>query len=623
MADSMWIATAAIIVYLAVGLALLVRYGDRILGPMFWYELVRLTRRGQQPILRSVVVGALLIGLMITYIQQSPGTAIDAILNPNQFRLSIDQTAQFSRTFFIAFLIVQLSVVVLITPTVAGSAIAEEKERGSLDYLRASLLSNREIILGKLVARLVFIGGVILAGLPVLSLTLLFGGVDIRELLAGYWLTLMTAFSIAAFSLYLGVARHSLRDVLVTVYGALFGITIFGFCFGCCLPGVGGASPFSVLGYMIWEVPSNNRSLNPADGWYWINLSVFTFLYGIASVVWIALSISKVRNPPPRHYKPKLASGRQTRRRADEEDETGPNMPSPRRRSFTVPRLGLGNPFLWKEIHFAGRLAPAESSLFTGCGIGAATALLFVLGGALIVALIAEAAEQTWTGRSLNPLARFVLSLGTGFLGLAYAVRNASSVARERQQQTLDGLLMLPVPRSQIFDAKWIAPIFAYKWWGLGLAVAYAGALLSLAIHPLAFLISIGLSVIYLTFCLSLGIYFSVRCATTTRAMSYSLSVLLGLMFAPLIASPLLGLLMEELMPALMRAGKGAQVAYHLSPAIALWDSLFGWRDFSDDRANPDLAPTLGLIVLLMMGLAVITFLLRMASLRRFSREGR
>jgi ABC-type transport system involved in multi-copper enzyme maturation permease subunit len=134
-----------------------------VVGPMFGYELVKLARRGQQPKLRVALVLLLLVGLLVTYLRQFGTNSLDAFFGSGQ-TLQVNEMSEFARNFLIAFLFTQLVAVVLITPAVVGGAIAEEKERGTIDYLKASLLTNREIVLGKLAARLAFVGGVASTG---------------------------------------------------------------------------------------------------------------------------------------------------------------------------------------------------------------------------------------------------------------------------------------------------------------------------------------------------------------------------------------------------------------------------------------------------------------------------
>src|SRR5439155_10298292 len=78
--------------------------------------------------------------------------------------------AAFAREFSAACLAVQFGAVLLITPALTAGAIAEERQRQTLDDLLLTRLSGRDIVLGKLAARWVQVVGVLLAGVPVLCL---------------------------------------------------------------------------------------------------------------------------------------------------------------------------------------------------------------------------------------------------------------------------------------------------------------------------------------------------------------------------------------------------------------------------------------------------------------------
>src|SRR5262249_5512921 len=136
-------------------------------------------------------------------------------------KLSIKRSSYFGTAFAAAYLYSQLVAVVLITPIYGGGAVTEEKDRRSLDYLQSSPLSNREIVLGKFTARMLFVAGVVVAGLPILALTRFFGGVDEYVLFGGFVVTLMTLFSLGSFSLWLGVHKDGLREVLYWSYGVV------------------------------------------------------------------------------------------------------------------------------------------------------------------------------------------------------------------------------------------------------------------------------------------------------------------------------------------------------------------------------------------------------------------
>jgi ABC-type transport system involved in multi-copper enzyme maturation permease subunit len=608
-------AGVAAAVVLFVGALWLRRRGVRVVGPLFWYELVALARRGQQPRLRALLVGLLLVGLFVTYLREFRGQELAGLTGGAR----LDQSARFAEAFLTAFLVAQLLAVVLITPAVVGGAITEEKEHGTLDFLRSSLLTNREIVLGKLAARLAFVGGVLLAGLPVLALTSLFGGVDPWVLLAGYAITAMSAVSLGAFSLWMGVIRDTLRDVLVWVYAATAGLTVFGSCCGC-VPGVSAVSPPSALGWML----IHPRAL-PSEPLFWVNVGAFTLLHGVAAVVFTALAVARVRSAPPRR---RSVPARRGPRRAmavappvkapapPEPDDDREWVPPRARRAFLVPRLGNADPLVWKERHFSGRLSWAESGALSGCGIATLSIVGFILGMTLFFSALQDVNRGRWIGGSVNPVARLTVTGAAMLLGLGLGVRAAGSVARERQQRTLDGLLSLPVSRAELLRAKWVAPVLWSQRWLWATAAVGVGALLIGGVHPLGFAITAVQVVGWLALTTTLGLWLSVVCRTATRATVYLIVWVLALWIGPLVLTPLVVAVFGHV---------GGSVSA-LSLPVGLWEGLFSWREYDEEafgrypeswRAAKAVAALAGL------GYAAGAALLWVAAVRQFEREGK
>lgn len=531
-----WLAGAGVAVALvAVGAAVLRALRVPVFGPMFAYELVKLARRGQQPKLRVALVLLLLVGLMVTYLRQFGTSAVDAFFG-SQTVLPLNETSEFARTFLIAFLFIQLLAVVLITPAVVGGAVAEEKERGTFDYLKSSLLTNREIILGKLAARLAFVGGVVLAGVPVLFLTMLFGGVDAVTLVAGYGVTALTAFGLGAFSLLMGVNKDSLRDTLVWAYGLTLALSLVG-VFPCCacVPGWLGLSPFGTMGAVIaFREPGG-------EVFFWSSLGAFTGIYLGAAVVFVLLAVLRVRGevsrrrmPPRRRVVVATAVAAPAAQRVKTRpvqlpaaDDWGEPVGPVRRtsRSFHVPRLGDADPFLWKEQHFGGRLGLTERGAVSGCGITVLAVVLFVLGAVLFVGAASELERGRWIGAAVNPVARTFLAAGGMALALMIGVRAAGGVARERERQTLDSLLTVPAARAELLRAKLIAPVYAVRWGLIVLAATAVGALVVGGVHPVGWPVVAVQLAGFLAFSAAAGLWLSVACRTVTRATVYFLVV--------------------------------------------------------------------------------------------------
>src|SRR5262249_42525836 len=114
----------------------------KLFGPVLFFHLVPLARRRRDFLGRSLY-------------------ALFLLLVPPQAALSARRTGSFTTreaaqaavTFFFTFMTVQVFVVALLTPAYVAGAVAEEKDRKTLEFLLATDLRNREIILSKLGAR--------------------------------------------------------------------------------------------------------------------------------------------------------------------------------------------------------------------------------------------------------------------------------------------------------------------------------------------------------------------------------------------------------------------------------------------------------------------------------------
>ena len=81
------------------------------------------------------------------------------------------------------------------------TSITEEKERRTLEFLLATDLRDREIVLSKLCARTAWLLLLVITGLPILSILQLYGGISLQLLLAGFALTGLTLVSLASLTL--------------------------------------------------------------------------------------------------------------------------------------------------------------------------------------------------------------------------------------------------------------------------------------------------------------------------------------------------------------------------------------------------------------------------------------
>ena len=190
----------------------------KLFGPLLIYDLVRTARRKQQIVLRCLYAVLLLGAFFFVYAVWAFNHNIPVrdllaggTADPNA-------VADFSETFFLTFLGVQYLGVCFLTPIWTAGAISEEKESRALEFLLATDLRNREIVLSLAVARLINLGLVFLTGLPVLMLLLLLGGIDSDLLLFGFAVTGLTMLSLTTLGIVVSVYASSPRQAVLRTY---------------------------------------------------------------------------------------------------------------------------------------------------------------------------------------------------------------------------------------------------------------------------------------------------------------------------------------------------------------------------------------------------------------------
>ncbi len=632
-----------------VGLAVLLRRaGQQFFGPVFFYDLVRTARRGQQ-IGHRVLYAVLLVGvILLVFWSWFPAIRFDVHHLWDGVPISLREKAHFAGTFFNTFMLVQFVVVVIVTPAYTATAIAEEREKRTLEFLLATDLSDREIVLGMMAARLANLVLLVLTGLPILSLFEFLGGVDPNLVLAGFVTTGMTVLSLGSMSILISVLARTALSALVQSY---LWVLLYLFCFG-----VFGFCSFPVFSAMLSKAGATTLmpSAAPASGGgssliyiYVSALLIFSGVHAFIAVICCRSAIGQLRvqalgtigRPrvlPPTEFRPRPS--RPLDRSAD-----APRMPRKRKAALTdgwgpYPSFPIADPsdesplmqaalrprplppvgddaLLWKELY--------TEQYFGLPGKDATGPVLMMM--ALIITTVAlmgvTASAQSGAGfrQMVNGLVRGLGTPGICFCSFAVALSAARRVSRERQRQTLDNLLTIPPEREEILFAKWLGSILSMRglWWvpvGLwGLGVVTGG------LHFAALPLMLAALVVYLAFMASLGLWFSTLYGTTMRATLFTtLAALLFLIGPGFMMSMTGGSQPPSRGTALPRVDwAGLFVEYGLNPPAALWVLAFQREDFAKD-AMPALIKILCAIAGLYcyMGLAALLWWLTCARFR-------
>lgn len=147
-------------------------------------------------------------------------------------------TANGARLFYFTSSAVQ-DLIWLIVPLLTADCLSKEKREGTLGLLFLTPLTASEIVVGKSIVHALRASSVILAGVPVLALCILLGGVTLGGILFLLLDNLAALFlAMAAGLLASSCARDWLRSVLLTAVLATIFWSAFSYgIFGIALPG--------------------------------------------------------------------------------------------------------------------------------------------------------------------------------------------------------------------------------------------------------------------------------------------------------------------------------------------------------------------------------------------------
>ncbi len=398
-------------------------------GPVFAHERIVAARRWQHYAARSFLVAALLTAMAVI---ASDSTTI---LTGNPVRAY----AGLGERYFYGLIGVELAIVMLAAPAAAAGAICTDRARGTLDHILVTDLSDAEIVLGKLGARLLPVFGLVACSWPVMAISSLLGGIDLFALALAFAIIVAVGVLGCAMALALSVWARKPHEVIIAVY-ACWTIVLVAYPAWYGIAGTGAignppywllaANPF-YLAYTPYLAPSTTA---------WWACSRFLLASAAASFALILLAVWRMR---PATLKVRSRG------------ERSPRLGLLGRLTRMLPAPSLDrNPVLWREWH---RSRPsAWMTILVGLTLGATTVCCIV--GALDAWLLGlmpgggDAALYTGLWSDL-------IQVGFGLLILSAVA--PMSLAEERQRGSLDVLLATPLRTRTIVLGKWMG---TFRW---------------------------------------------------------------------------------------------------------------------------------------------------------------
>ena len=231
--------------------------------------------------------------------------------------------SQTGRYLYYLLSIIQLFLILFITPAFTATAINGEKERQTFDLLLCSRLSSFSLVSGKLIAGLVNALLLIAASIPLFSLVFFFGGVAPSQLLLGLLVYLVTTIMIGTFGLLCStfIARPAASTAITYLGGVIWIVAPLLIIFILSITGgFQGSNGQNALYFVAWNpvyalvstYPDNTGTTYHIVGHMIGAWVIYTPLCLIAAVLFFFLSLLAVK--PTGTYRPLV--GKKSHKRA-------------------------------------------------------------------------------------------------------------------------------------------------------------------------------------------------------------------------------------------------------------------------------------------------------------------
>jgi ABC-type transport system involved in multi-copper enzyme maturation permease subunit len=504
----------------------------KVFGPVFYYDLVRQSRRGRLIVLRLLYC-CILFGVLVFMVAQSPEGSLF------YWESTARNASVIAETYFQWFLTVQFVLVTVLTPAFVAGSIAEENERQTLEFMAATDLLNREIVLSKLGSRLATLTLLVMTGLPFLAILQFVGAIDPNLVLAGYACTLLAVLGESGVSIFCSVLCRRQRDAIGLAYVIVVSYYALTIALNSAISSAYARSAAAAFAYApaneswvltiepLIELISTGSLLTVLDqvrnaaaiGTLAAELprmvSHFAIFHGCLALGCIALAVAEVRRFSLSQKAQPAKAGFS--------------------HSFLSPRPSVGPlPMLWKEVYRAALPRPLWLKL------GALAVVLAVTVVPLAMVIYNSIADwdnimsrgylygggwidarsyRDLLGEYMTPWVRSNTLVVGIFAVLAVGVRAASSILSEREKDTWDTLISTPVECLSVLKAKWAGSILGARWGLFWLAAVLLLALLLGGMHPgtIPFFALAWLS--FSSLVAVIGLWFSTRCKTSLRAI--------------------------------------------------------------------------------------------------------
>ena len=482
-----------------------------LIGPVFSREVTTTPRTWRLYLQRAVYVAAL-FGLVLT---------AWLILLGSQNVRTLGDLSRFGSAVFGLLAPLQMVMAIAFSALLTTAAVAQEKDRRTLDLLLMTRMTSAELVLGKLLASSLSVFVLIMAALPLLMLLTLIGGVSYGQVLRVVGVTLAAAAIAGSLGSTLALWREKTfqslaMTALLLVLWFLAGEVIASGKLGSEWIGVPAETWAIAISPLraIFAAIQPLRDTNPLFAWCGGAVNLFILLASAGTLLLNLWAIARVRIwNPAQESQPRLTNEQAEKLAAQE-------AANPKKKTS---KQVWDNPILWREIctwAYGKKIIVIRLAylvIFAICAV------------ALLSMLNSDTSTSVRYTASLPDLAKPLLPLMVLGLILVNALA-VTSLTNERDLRALDLLLVTDLSPKEIIYGKLLGVFYNSKEMIL-LPLALSGLLWMMGALSTENLVFLVLSFMVMNcFVAMLGVHCGMTYAVSQTAVGVSLSTVLFLL---------------------------------------------------------------------------------------------
>ena len=483
----------------------------RAAGPIFDKEMRVASRRIRYYALRAAYAGALTFLVMVTW-SSTMRTGSALVLASRMPEVAKTVTTAIT---WLQFLAAQGLAVILLS-----SAIGEEVRKGTLGVLLTTPISSLQIVVGKLLSRMLQILVSLAISLPVLAILRLLGGVPWDYVLAGACITLTTTLFAGALSLWLSTHSRYGSQAISTSLLLIFVVHIIPVTIFPWLGPRGVVNTWIVAHLMDLANPFHVLYQATSELWSPAGPTGATVSWGLNSLVMLSLALILLLLTVRRVRRVAVAGIDGARRSAKAAVGRAAkrflwSAGTPAEVAGPIRRVA-GSPVVWKET---------RRGLLYGWSLSDIVISAIALAASVIPVIIFGATDVGSTA-GVGMVIGWFLSV---LVLVRLAVTCAGNVPRERETRTWPILLTTPLEDREIVYGKAKAALLRNGPLLITLAAIYLFFLVVFPRPETLFIAGMGLAsqVVSILLVVGIGSYFGVTVRTRGSAVVATIAVCL------------------------------------------------------------------------------------------------